>query len=144
MFEAIETQLTLSPKHGSFVLLEGYSFQNGTLNVRLRSAGAGDGLTLHFTNVIGLTMSEDVFGSDGGQITRESVDTEDDGAVMPDGFFWSSATAPTICAVRDTVPAPFDDRVKDHKLFLLSLREHELSFVAHKAFEIEHMSSDMA
>ncbi|MEP2717241.1 hypothetical protein [Pseudophaeobacter sp.] len=144
MFEAIETQLTLSPKHGSFVLLEGYSFQNGTLNVQLRSAGLGDGLTLHFTNVIGLTMSEDVFGSDGGQITRESVDTEDDGAVLPNGFFWSSATAPTIRAVRDTVPAPFDDRVKDHKLFLLSLRELELSFVAHKAFEIEHMSSDMA
>ena len=144
MFEAIETQLTFSPKHGSFVLLEGYSFQNGTLNVRLRSAGAGDGLTLHFTNVIGLTMSEDVFGSDGGQITRESVETEDHGAVMPNGFFWSSATAPKIRAVRDRVPAPFDDRVKDHKLFLLSLREHELSFVAHKAFEIEHMSSDMA
>ncbi|MQQ06964.1 hypothetical protein GFB49_00700 [Epibacterium sp. SM1979] len=143
MFEAIETNLKLSAEHGRFVVLESYAFERGTLTVHLRSAGLDDGLKLRFSDVIGLTMSEDVFGSDGGQITRESLQ-DAPMANQPKGFFNRSTTSPTIQAIFDAVKAPFDDSVRDHQLFLLSLREHELSFVAHKEFEIEHMSQDMA
>ncbi len=143
MFEAIETNIKLSPEHGSFVLLESYSFQNGTLTVQLRSAGLGDGLKLRFTDVIGFTMSEDVFGSDGGQITRESLKDATVPA-RPKGFFCRSTTAPTIQSVFDNVPTPFDESVKNHQLFRLSLREYELSFVADREFEIVEMSQELS
>ena len=145
MFEAISPPLYTQPEHGGFVLLESFGFQKNKLTIQCRAGGNSDGLKMLFEDVIGLTMAEDVFGSGGGQITHEDLAKEDcDVPTMPRGWFWSSSSSPSLQTVRDAVPPPFSDTIEHHKQFLMSQREHELSFVAKGIFDVDPMSFDMA
>ncbi|MDQ2088283.1 hypothetical protein [Marimonas arenosa] len=136
MFETIPTGIRTSKAHGGFVLLESFRFEAGDVTVRVFAPGSGDAGELRFSDVIGFTMKEDVFGSDGGQITREDVEPQTDRTGRP-GFFQRASASPTMRAIRAAVPPPFGDSVEEHQHYRLHLREHELSFVAGPDYEIK-------
>ncbi|MEL7468106.1 MAG: hypothetical protein AAFN27_06615 [Pseudomonadota bacterium] len=130
MFEEIELPIR-EPSHGHF-LLERYVFQDGELTVDVRPFRQSRRARITFSNVIGLTMMEDVFGCDGGQITL------DDQASKPTGLS-SSDSSETLTKVK-RVPEPFVGSVADHRHYWLNLREYQISLVATAEPEIELLS----
>ena len=62
MFETIQTALRTSASHGGFVLLESFHYEAGDLTVRVFAPGSGDGAEMRFSDVVGFSMREDLFG----------------------------------------------------------------------------------
>ncbi|MEQ3670113.1 hypothetical protein [Pseudophaeobacter sp.] len=121
MFEAITFPLSSATEHGNLVLLERGSIQGDKRPVQYWTAGKRDGLNTQFKEVMDLTRAENICGSNSGRIPGEDLCEDETGDHPP----FSSATA-------------------HHKLFPMSLKEHELSFGAYGTFDIDSMSFDMA
>ena len=99
-----------------------------SVTILLRVADSSEAVRIGLNDVIGLTVMEDVFGCDGGQITREGEGATD----LAGAPLARSVSSDTIKHVRANVPRPFGDAVDEHAHFSLSLREHHLSIIAHR------------
>ena len=125
MFETIPTRLRTSAKHGDFVLLESFHFEHGDLVVRVFAPGAGDGAEIRFSDVVGFSMREDLYGPPVRPAGFEEPKSE------RLGFFQMAEVGP----MADTTRAAPD--MGAHKHYRLRLREHELSFVAAPDYQIK-------
>ena len=125
MFETIPVEIRTSAQHGGFVLLESYHFEHGDLTVHVFAPGSGDSGELRFSDVVGFTMREDLYGP---PVRPAGFDEP---KPHPQGFFQTAQETP----MADTTRATPD--MGAHKHYRLSLREHELSFVAGPDYEID-------
>ena len=125
MFENIPTDLRTSATHGDFVLLESFHFEHGDLVVQVFAPGSGDGAAFRFSDVVGFTMREDLYGPP----VRPAGYEEPKSDRL--GFFQTASASPMADTTR-AVP-----EMGAHQHFRLQLREHELSFVASPDYQIE-------
>jgi len=125
MYQAIPVDIRTSARHGGFVLLENFHFEQGELQVRVFAPGTGDEAQLTFSDVVGFAMREDLFGPpfrpEGSEETRP----------RDEGFFHAASDE---SMAETTRAAP---QMGAHKQFRLSLREHELTFVAGPDYQIK-------
>ena len=124
MFETIPTGIRTSKAHGGFVLLDSFAFAQGDLTVRVFAPGSGDAGELRFSDVVGFSMREDLFGPPVRPVGS------DEPKLKAEGFFQTAGDTPMAEATR---AAP---EMGAHRQYRLSLREHELSFVAGPEYEI--------
>ncbi len=135
-FESIPFDLPTQARHGGFVLLDKYSFESGDLTVGVCPAGRVEPvLEFKYENVIGLTMKENVFGCDGGQITRGDLPDATQAEFRRRSFLFLSRDSQTFKFIRGKVPDSFRDSIDKHVHYHLTLREHELDFIASEAYE---------
>ena len=125
MFQTIPTGIRTSKAHGGLVLLESFHFEAGDLTVRVFAPGSGDGAEMRFSDVVGFSMREDLFGP---PARPEGLDEP---ARRDTGFFQATEAGAMAATTRR---AP---EMGAHKQYRLSLREHQLSFVAGPDYEIK-------
>jgi hypothetical protein len=121
--------LPIEDQRYGHMLLERLEFENGTLNVEVRPFQSDQRARVTFSDVIGITIMEDVFGCNGGQITH------DGGAIGPRGLSVSEDSR-TLGKVR-SVTEPFRDAIEAHRHFWLNLREYQVSIVAAGDLSVE-------
>ena len=117
MFQLVETPLD----DDKFAYLERFSFEGDELVVSTRQGGKMMQIT--FSGVVGLTFSEDLLGSNGGQITR------DDGEKVPVCILCRSEKSATLAEIRAALEA-YRDKKWGLVHYRLHLREHMLSLVS--------------
>ena len=142
MFDAVPIEIRTFSAHGGFVLLESFDFDRDAFRVRVRAAGSDGVMEFRFFNTIGLTMKEDLFGCDGGQVTHEDISGGSVGGATGRSFLYRSDDSATMEHIRKTVPLDFRDSVANHQHFVMSLREFDLSFVAERDFEQIAVAAD--
>ncbi|MDU8926590.1 hypothetical protein RXV86_04255 [Alisedimentitalea sp. MJ-SS2] len=125
MFETIPVDIRTSALHGNFILLESFHFEHGELVVRIFAPGSGDCGELRFSDVVGFTMREDLYGPPARPAGYEEPKTD------RQGFFQTAHASP----MADTTRAA--PEMGEHQHYRLQLREHELSFVASPNYQIK-------
>ena len=133
MWEAIDLGIGWRGRRNGEMRLERIEHKAGSdasMRVTMRPHASGaEAVEVIFEKVMGYTLMEDVFGPNGGQVTREGEGTEPFSPRSPLSRSFSSAT---MAHIRSTARGRAAEILHDHAHFALALRLFHLSVVAHR------------
>jgi hypothetical protein len=130
-FTRIDTELPLPAN--SQMLLEKAQIvtdDGGNLAITVRVFGSETRISLHFSDPVGLSYFDELFGSNGGQITR-------DDRTGSAGWFSRSDNSNTLAHIQSVCGTAFESEADNKSHYRLSLVNNHLDFVANKTYRFE-------
>ncbi len=117
------------------VFLDDYHWKNGDLKVSLLAANVDHALNLSFNEILGLTYMDECYGSEGGQVVRETK-------INASTVLSRSLDSETLDYVRKTAGEPFNNAFDEHAYFVVRTRHESLYFLASNFVEMNVLPLD--
>lgn len=130
-FTRIDTELPLPEDNQMlFEKAEMDTNNGGNLVITIRVFGSETRISMRFSDPVGLSYFDELFGSNAGQITR-------DDRTRSAGWFSRSDNSDTLAHIKSVCGKAFASEAENKSHYRLSLMNTHFDFVANKAYRVE-------